>query len=493
MRVSLIGRLLMMVLVSSTISASGLTAMAQIESALRDRNASRPPDSSSLFVLGSVFFTHCLSFSTYLALLDWRELGLRRFLEPLAVFGLGTVSYAALSAALVALATQKTAVVVVAPFLRVFCVTFTTFSNSPSCHQPGLAKLLEYLCFAIVDALINAASIWLAAFLVSVPDLADAAHVSSVLISLPLVIATLALEQLAYWHIAKTIDRTMFAENSVEEKIRSASSAVVASMATLAVSKDAARNATATGTLKTSAVFHKVLPAMIVTAFYHTCAVATTLRASADQESGFYLVAAGLVLFQPMQNLLVLLWLLYKSRHDAALPPIERTLRIVSDRYQPQIIVNHRLASHCAEASALLGVLFFFVPDTRAQRLADACTDRFASLRAARVGGRWALIVLGELLVDAGLYCFNAWLTRWRGSGRLGRVRDLVSISAPDGVDDGDDEANNARPAAAGEAQFVWFLIACTLGFSSCVSVCAGVAYVKGLFGSQACNMIGAG
>ncbi|KAI9359655.1 hypothetical protein DFJ73DRAFT_110370 [Zopfochytrium polystomum] len=476
---AILARLSMVVIVSTITCASGLISLSLIESTLRDRKSSRPPDSPSLYFLASAFFTQCLSYATFLALLDSRDLGSRRFTERLGLIGLGWVSFIACCIVLVGSATHRTAIIVVSPFLRACGLAIVQSLLNSSGTGLGMRKLLESACYSVVDAVISAASSWIVASLFSTSDLSEVTHTSAVVISLPIVITMLALEQLAYWHVAKSFERSRIGEKSLLETV---STAVIASMSSVAI-RDDSQHAAATIT-----ALHSIFPAMLVSAF----AVVTALRASADNDSGFYLVVAGLLLFEPVQNLLILLWVLFKARRDTTLPMMQRTMRLLSDRHQPYIVLNHRLAIHCSDVSALVAVVFFFVPDTPLQQLSDACMLRFAPLTIRRVLERSAIVAVGEFLVDAGYYCFYGWVRAWRDAGRRGRVQDMVSISSPDSIEAADAGEINVVSSDEGK-MFVWFLVACCLGLSSCVSTSAGVSYIKGLFGGQECNMIGGG
>ncbi|KAI9331020.1 hypothetical protein DFJ73DRAFT_86625 [Zopfochytrium polystomum] len=257
-------RLSMVVIVSTAVCAGAMTGLALTESALRDRMSVRPPDSPSLYLLGGTVITQCLSSTTYLALTDWRELGSRRFSERLGLLALGWVSFAALCAVLVASATHRTAIIVVSPFLRVFGLAIMySLSNVPSSGL-RMRKLLESVCYGVVDALVAAASMWFIASLVSLSDLSEAAHVSRVVISLPLVITMLGLEQLCYQHMVKSIERGVVVKESNLDKVRSVSRAVMASISSVAIPVKALESASTTRSSENTAL-HTILPAMFVT------------------------------------------------------------------------------------------------------------------------------------------------------------------------------------------------------------------------------------
>ncbi|KAI9363501.1 hypothetical protein DFJ73DRAFT_811372 [Zopfochytrium polystomum] len=230
---------------------------------------------------------------------------------------------------------------------------------------------------------------------------------------------------------------------------------------------------------------------------YHPVAVFTTLRKPADQDGSFYILVALMVLFKPFKTWLNLCWSLFKTRSDTTLSLRRKIETFLSSNYDSSIVIYQRIAIHSSNGVALIAAIFFFAGDSPVQSLSAGCIGRLGGLTSAKIAGRWAIITAAEVMVDVWCVIYRAWARSARHRVRPAEPEDMQSMvdteakheSNARGADrDGDaDSAMSNRV----EDRLVWLGISCALGLTSAVSTCGGVAYLKGLFGSQECNVLG--
>ncbi|KAI9313992.1 hypothetical protein DFJ73DRAFT_933825 [Zopfochytrium polystomum] len=252
-------------------------------------------------------------------------------------------------------------------------------------------------------------------FLVGISDLPERR-------TLPIVVTVLAFEHLAYWHVAKSFERSTVAED--QTLLETVSRTVVAYMASVATKHDWGDTSTPTP---------------------------SAIHCSSSQDFAC----------------------------DACICV-----------HQPDILLNHRLAIHCSDVSALVGVAFFFIPDAgiaavRGVRGAIRTTQREA--RDGAVGGGGGGGAPGRYRVQPRLRV-DAGVARRRGAGGSRARRSFNFRPAAD------TEEDVSTVPSGGEGKLhVWFLIGVQSRVFFVREHFRRRAYIKGLFGGQECNMIGGG
>ncbi|KAI9337625.1 hypothetical protein DFJ73DRAFT_798451 [Zopfochytrium polystomum] len=328
------------------------------------------------------------------------------------------------------------------------------------------------------------------AFLVGASDFAQSGSAVQLILSLALVTATLVLEHILYFHVLKIVrDGSNGGKSPTNTTMSLSQSRMIGSVVSLAARPmDLGRKS----------FLQRMATTMLIIAFHHPVAVLTTLRKPADQDGSFYLLVALMILFKPLKNFLFLCWSLFKTRRDTTHSLLEKAEAFLSNNLDSSTIVYQRIAIHSSNGVALIAAIFFFAADSPVQRVSEACTRRLGGLTTAKVAVRWVIVTAAEIFVDLSCVLYQACTH----SGRPFRVRtaqteDLQSIFESEekpgaaAVEGDGRDADGSKGSSSIEDVMIWCGIGCALGLTSVVSTCAGVAYLRGLYGSLECNVVG--